>query len=356
MKKRLLLLILTIAAMACFAGCKKKVDNSAYKEYPDMYDIQIVSGDTAYSECVTLGQYEGLKLTKEIYSYTQKDVEKYAATLNPWKSLEDKSEEAKTGDICNIDFSGTIDGEAFEGGTAEDYDVTIGLGKMIPGFEDALIGMHPEDEKDVELTFPENYQTYGGKNAVFHIKLNYIKRQDEVTEATLKEAEEKLKKSNENQSIAEMKSIAWGKMLDTAKIKAIPITLLEFYETYYDNAVIKNYESKEKYMEETGLTEEEYETEKMKYAVQNAKYTVISGCLCEEMGITEESSVYQNALNGYLESNDILIEQAYQAYGEDFIKYSIKLNAALDEIVNRADITETKAEETQEEDTSQAGE
>lgn len=345
-KKRILATILVTTLAVCATGCgKKKVDNSAYKNYPGLENIQIVSGDTPYSSCVTLGKYEKLELTKEIYSYDEEDVEQEAQLESTWKEYTDASETAVDGDTCNIDFKGTINGEEFENGSAENYQITIGAGQMIDGFEEAFISMHPGEEKDVELTFPSNYNTYGGQTASFHLKLNYIMRQDEITDEDKKEAEKTLQERNEITSTNEMKSKAWNLVLDSSTIKALPISLLEFYETYYDDNVTKAYESTDKYRETNDLTEEEYENEKGKYAVQNAKYTVVSGLLAEKFEITKDSEAYQKAWNTFLTGNNLTEEKANETYGEEFLEHTMILNAVLEELVAKADITENMAPE-----------
>ena len=99
---------------------------------------------------------------------------------------------AENGDICNIDFSGSVDGVKFDGGTAEKYDLTLGSGMFIPGFEDQIVGMKIGEEKDVNVTFPENYQAENlkGKAAVFAVKLNSVKKKElpEVTDEFVKDA------------------------------------------------------------------------------------------------------------------------------------------------------------------------
>ena len=98
----------------------------------------------------------------------------------------------REGDIVNIDFVGTVDGVKFDGGEAEGFDLTLGSGQFIPGFEDQVVGMNIGDKKDVNVKFPENYQAESlkGKDAVFAVKLNSIKGKElpELTDAFIKDA------------------------------------------------------------------------------------------------------------------------------------------------------------------------
>ena len=99
---------------------------------------------------------------------------------------------AENGDVANIDFVGTVDGVKFDGGEAEGFDLTLGSGQFIPGFEDQVIGMNVGESKDVNVTFPENYQAENlkGKAAVFAVKLNSLQGKElpELTDEFVKEA------------------------------------------------------------------------------------------------------------------------------------------------------------------------
>lgn len=127
---------------------------------------------------VELGEYKGLKATKythkvtdeEIDSRIQRDVEK-ATTM---ADVTDRAVE--NGDIVNLDYAGTVDGVAFAGGTAQGQTLEIGSGHFIPGFEEQMIGMQLNEEKDLQVKFPEEYhaEELKGKDAVFHVKVNGI--------------------------------------------------------------------------------------------------------------------------------------------------------------------------------------
>ncbi len=127
---------------------------------------------------VELGNYKGLKAVKyvhtveddEIDARIQQDVEK-ATTM---ADVEDRAVE--NGDIVNLDYAGSVDGVAFEGGTAQSQTLEIGSGHFIPGFEEQMIGMNLNEEKDLSVKFPEAYhaQNLAGKDAIFHVKVNGI--------------------------------------------------------------------------------------------------------------------------------------------------------------------------------------
>ena len=141
-----------------------------------------------------ISAYTGMKIKE--YAYTVKE-EEVTAELNRLLdrtarkvTVEDRP--AQNGDIANIDFVGTVDGVKFDGGEAEGFDLTLGSGQFIPGFEDQVVGMNIGDVKDVNVTFPENYQAEAlkGKAAVFAVTLNALQAKElpELTDEFVKDA------------------------------------------------------------------------------------------------------------------------------------------------------------------------
>ena len=143
---------------------------------------------------VKISAYTGMKIKQ--FAYTVKD-EEIDAELNSVldrnaRQVDVTDRAAQNGDIVNIDFVGTVDGVKFDGGEAEGFDLTLGSGQFIPGFEDQVVGMNVGESRDVNVTFPENYQAEAlkGNAAVFAVKLNGIKAKElpELTDAFIKEA------------------------------------------------------------------------------------------------------------------------------------------------------------------------
>lgn len=131
---------------------------------------------TLYPE-VTLGQYKGLSAQKDEVKVTDEDVDKEleAARKRNARILTVDDREAQMGDTANIDFDGYLDGERFDGGKAEGYDLELGSGSFVPGFEEQVVGMKIGEEKDVNITFPEDYVAdLAGKAVVFKVKLNSL--------------------------------------------------------------------------------------------------------------------------------------------------------------------------------------
>ena len=126
---------------------------------------------------VTLGEYKGIEVAKPAAEVTDEQVEAELKQIaENVASVESVERAAEMGDIANINFLGTVDGIAFEGGAAENFDLTLGSGQFIPGFEEQVVGMNVGESKDVNVTFPADYNAkeLAGKAAVFAVKLNKL--------------------------------------------------------------------------------------------------------------------------------------------------------------------------------------
>ena len=132
---------------------------------------------------IVLGNYKGLKANIPYIAYTEEDVNSQIATLlsgNPVR--EQKTGPLAMGDTAVIDYEGFKDGVAFEGGKAEKYPLGIGSGSFIPGFEEQLVGMEIGEDRDINLSFPEQYHApeLAGKAVVFKVKLHEIYNEKEA--------------------------------------------------------------------------------------------------------------------------------------------------------------------------------
>ncbi len=143
---------------------------------------------------VKISTYKGMKIQE--YAYTVKD-EEIDAEINRLldrnaRKVPVEGRTAQNGDIANIDFCGTVDGVKFDGGEAQGFDLTLGSGQFIPGFEEQVVGMAIGEKKDVNVTFPENYQAENlkGKPAVFAVTLNSLQGKElpELTDEFIKDA------------------------------------------------------------------------------------------------------------------------------------------------------------------------
>ena len=145
---------------------------------------------------VTLGEYKGIAVPAAKWEVkpeqVQAEIDRAAERVSRMVEVTDRA--AQNGDSTNINYAGTVDGVAFAGGTAENQNLVLGSGMFIPGFEDQVVGMNIGEERDINVTFPEEYQAkeLAGKAAVFHVKLNSIsyKEMPEINDDFAKDVSE----------------------------------------------------------------------------------------------------------------------------------------------------------------------
>jgi len=199
-----------------------KENNLEVVSRPDIDVTQIQKGKDLIFTAVMqtkpeakLGKYKGIEIKKIEYNVTDEDIEHELGHMQEHNSrlvsIEDRPVES--GDIAKIDFEGFVDGNAFEGGKAEGHELEIGSNTFIPGFEDQIIGMKIDEEKDIQVKFPEEYfsKDLAGKDATFKVKVHEIKKKElpilddefakDVSEFdTLKELKESIKEKQQKQN------------------------------------------------------------------------------------------------------------------------------------------------------------
>lgn len=261
---------------------------------------------------VTLGTYKGIELKKVEYNVTDKDVEhelEHIAEHNArLVAVEDRPVEK--GDTVVIDFEGFVDGKAFEGGKAENHELEIGSGKFIPGFEDQIVGMKIDEDRDIKVTFPEEYpaKELEGKEATFKIKLHEIKKKElpEINDEFAKDASEfdtledwkksireKQEKANESKAKFEMEDAAIETVCKNAKVD-IPSGMIE---TQLDNmekdiSSRLNYQGMnlDQYLQMIGKTKKEFRDENKEQAEKQVKTSLVLEAIMKDakVEVTEE--------------------------------------------------------------------
>lgn len=154
-----------------FVGAPSITDVNVTDEHTVVYSFTV----TLYPE-VTLGQYKGIEATRETVTVSDEDVNAEVESVRKRNARKVSVErEAQMGDTANIDFDGFLNGERFDGGKAEGYDLELGSNSFVPGFEEQIVGMQIGEEKDLDITFPEEYvEDLAGKAVVFKVKLNSL--------------------------------------------------------------------------------------------------------------------------------------------------------------------------------------
>ena len=308
-----------------------------------------------------VAKYKGIELKKVEYNVTDENIDhelKHMAERNARiVNVEDRA--VKKDDITVIDFEGSVDGVPFEGGKSDNYELTIGSNTFIPGFEDQIIGMKIEEEKDIKVKFPEEYHAadLAGKDAVFKVKLHEIKEKElpkidddfakDVSEFdTLKELKnsikEKLEKENEQRAKTEIEEAAIEQVSQKTKID-IPSGMIE---TETDN-ILRDLETRLSYQ---GMTLEQYlsfmqktkDEVKKEYADQ-AEKTVKTRLVLE--AIVKEENIEADQVKV-----DEKIEEMAKVYGRkaeelknneqlvNYIKDTLKTEEAISLIIDNAKI------------------
>jgi len=290
---------------------------------------------------VELGAYKGLDIEKTAAVVTDEDVEEelkrkqkqHAKVLNLEEGTVQKD------DTANIDFMGTIDGVPFEGGTAQGYDLVIGSGSFIPGFEEQLIGVQVGQEVDVNVRFPDEYhvEDLKGKDAVFKVKVNRIKRHEyaplddefakDISEfATLDELKsdlrDKLMKAAEQRAEQEYKNAVLAKAVENAHVE-IPEAMINNRIDVMLDDVARNLSYQgldlETYSRYTGMSIESMREELRPRAAENIKTELVLEAIAKAEGITvseeEVNSELEKLAERYQTTADNL-KQALMARGE----------------------------------------
>ena len=167
------------AAVVMMTGC----GDSSTTEPTETTTAALAETEAAADGAVAeLGEYKGLTLTVKRDEVEDSEVEEQIQSLAVQYPPEITDRAAKVGDTANIDYEGTKDGVSFAGGTAYAHDLELGSGTFIPGFEDGIVGMMPGEEKDLKLTFPEDYynEDLAGEEVNFHVILNHVTNPEEI--------------------------------------------------------------------------------------------------------------------------------------------------------------------------------
>lgn len=345
-----------------------KANNIEAVSRPDIDVTQIGKGQdlifTAVVQIkpeVKLGKYKGIQLKKIEYNVTDEDIEHEIGHMAEKNSrlvtIEDRPVEEK--DIAVIDFEGFVDGVAFDGGKAENHELEIGSKTFIPGFEDQIIGMKIEEEKDINVKFPEEYfsKDLAGKDAVFKVKLHEIKRKElpeiddefakDVSEFdTIKELKasikEKLEEENKSRAKYETEDEAIKTVCDSVEVE-IPSGMIE---TEIDN-MVKDVEARlsyqglklDQYLHMMNKTEEDFRKEYEEQAQKSVKSRLVLEAIVKdaEIEIADEElneKVKEMATNYGKKEEELMQNENLK----DYLKNNMKIEKAIKFIVDNAKI------------------
>ena len=394
MKKKAVALLLCVSMMMTLNACgKTNKDNTQGTETVAETETEVIpsSADITYDagDYVSLGDYMNMEVTLDKdYQVTDEMVKNYVnnnVIANYPYYVESDKTVVENGDVANIDYEGLLDGEAFDGGTAQDYDLEIGSGSFIDGFEDGLIGAEVGKETDLNLTFPEDYgnSNLAGKEVVFKVTVNAIKEKQDITYDTLTDEyvtylSDKLGASYEtvndltsdirtyleeqaNSSRTQaIRSAVIAKLPEVCTVNALPDGLLDarmqeylkkFEDTYCKDTTLEDYLSST-----YNTTVDDFKTQ-----VQSEIETELdTQLILEAIAAVENIEFDEDGFNSYVssllssygyDSEDALYENYAQTAedGKDYLQTIYLCNKALDRVIENTNVTYNAAEESTEE-------
>lgn len=305
---------------------------------------------------VELGDYKGLAIEKQDREVTDEEFDKaLEEAVSRQAELTVKEGEIAQGDVVNINFDGYVDGEAFEGGQAEGYDLEIGSGSFIPGFEEQLIGLKASDSKEVVVTFPEEYhaEELAGKEATFKCDINEVKSKEipelddelaqELDESvnTVDEYKEKLRKdladAKLNQAEATEKEEAITKASDNATVEipeAMINTELDRMMQEFEQRISQQGLNLELYYQFSGQSEEELKAQMKEDAEKRVKTNLTLRAIADAENIEVSDSDVEAELTKMSEQFGLSVEDIKSTLGNnDILVNDLKIQKVIDLLV-----------------------
>ena len=367
MKKRIYLAMLVacfaLTATACSDGGAvvtddTKTEKQAEGKKAEAGSTRLVSVDNV-DKYITIGEYKGLILDNTVDAITDDDVQSQID-----QELQDKAEPvsdgAKEGDLVTVNYTGIIDGQTFDGGTANNYDFVIGDGQMFTEFEDGVTGMKKGDTKEIQIDFPSDYgdSTLAGKTAVYKVTVQNVRRTAELTDewvakntdyTTVDEYKEGVRSKLEadaKQSAQEvLKNTAWSTVLENSEVKEYP-------QEDIDGAVSEFKKSMELYAKQAdmtleefissqGISQDDFDEQCQQYAEGKVKQNLIVQGIMDAEGLSlddKESLQLQEELVKQMGAGNLA--ELVGTYGQDYVDESVGLLRVEDFIISNASVSD----------------
>ena len=318
---------------------------------------------------VKLGDYKGVEIAKKVRNVTAEDVDNRIESERKRvaRSIEVTDRALENGDNAELDYSGSVDGVKFEGGTAEHQHLVIGSGSFIPGFEEQMIGMTIGEERDLNVKFPEEYHSEDlkGKDAVFHVKLHAITREElpeldddfasEVSDFdTMAEyradVEKKLQEAAAAQADEAARNALIEKVVENAEVD-IPDPMVE--EKLNDMMQEMGWRmqqqgfSMEMYLKMLGQTESQMRDMYRAEARKNVKTELVLDEIIKAESVEADGADVDKLLESYASAMNQTLDQLKEQFNAeqmDYFKHRAQVTKALDMIWDNAKVTEESAE------------
>lgn len=309
---------------------------------------------------VKLGEYKGMEVPAQDTTVTDADVDDALETKRQQQAelvlKEDKP--AEKGDTVVIDYKGSVDGEEFDGGSAENYSLELGSGSFIPGFEDQLIGHNADEDVDVNVTFPEDYhaKNLAGKDALFKVKIHEIKEkqlpeldddfakdvdEDVDTLAELKEKTKKqLQEEKDNQAKAAIEDAAINKAVANAEIQDIPQAMLDDDTNRQMQQYLAGMQqqgiSPQMYFQVTGTKEEDLKKQFANDAAQRVKTNLVLEAIVDDANLDATDEEIAKEISDLAKQYGMEEDAVKKALSKDMLMHDIKIRKAVDLVADSA--------------------
>lgn len=333
MKKKIIAAALAAAAAVSLMGCGNELSN----------------------EYVIVKQYKGLEVpqAQAAAGVTEEEIEQ-AIQVNLQRTAQQNpvtDRAAESGDWVNIDYAGTVDGVAFDGGTAQAQDLLLGSGSFIgasgeyEGFEDQIIGHKTGEEFDITVQFPENYSPdMAGKVADFHIVLNEIYVEDipELTDEWVlansegaktvdeyrEEIRSQIEENNDMQAESELTEALWGALMENVEIKKYPEAAVDEHieqtkEQYVQMAELYGTTLEDMITTQFMMTEEDFDEILRESAQETAAFDEAVKLIADKENLNLSDAEYEEKIAGYAEEYGFEVEEYKEQMGEERLKNTI---------------------------------
>ena len=368
MKKFAVIALAAVLSMTMLTGCgnsKKAAEaTTEVKEETVDYSKGLNADGTLEgvkaSDYVTVCDYSSLKIAKKDIEVSDSDVQSQIDSIlsNYKKQVTDRK--VKKGDVVNIDYTGTIDGKEFDGGSATGANLTIGSGTFIDGFEDGIIGMKKGQTKDLDLTFPEEYSSeeLAGQEVVFKVTLQSFKRAPELTDdwaakntdcKTAEDYKKEIRKTLEEEAKTSaqntLRETAWNTVLSASEVKEYPQDDLDTakteFKTLYENYAKQGDMTLEDFVKAQGISMDDFEEQSGQYAEFKVKQNLIVQGIMDAENMTLEDkkslSIQDELIKAYSVKD---LAALVDKYGQAAVDESIGLLRVEDFILDNATVEE----------------
>ena len=320
-----------------------------------------LTAEVAVEPEVKLGDYKGMEVPEQDTTVSDADVDSEIEKKRQQQAelvLKDEDQAAANGDTVVIDYEGSVDGEKFDGGSANNYSLELGSGSFIPGFEDQLVGHKSGDDVDVKVTFPEDYHAkeLAGKDALFKVKVHEIKEKqlpeldDEFAKDvdedvdTLDELKDKTRKQlqeqKDNQAKGAIEDAAIEKAVANAEIEDIPQAMLDEDTNRQMQQYLAGMQqqgiSPQMYFQITGTKEDDLKKQFANDAAQRVKTNLVLEAIVDDAKLEASEDEIKDEIKDLAKQYGMEEDAVEKALSKDMLSHDIKIKKAVDLVADSA--------------------